>query len=218
MERSQDLNGKRGGLSDNPAQSQPALASTVTDAGAPESLFDTGIPLLRVHLVYEDSSTGDRGTHLIETLAEHLKLEADFHLTATVFESIELGQNHEEDLMLPGETDILLVSAHGERTLPISVISWIQKWLRARQTTPRALVLSLDAAAQATDWANELEATFQDEARRTSVDLFSHFGELPKAEKGFSMEDIQYRAQARTALLDETLRWDKPSSHWGINE
>ncbi|MGH7970672.1 MAG: hypothetical protein ACREIC_18250, partial [Limisphaerales bacterium] len=55
-------------------------------------------------------------------------------------------------------------------------------------------------------------------ARAKCVDVFSHFGQHTEEDRRFSFEDLQYRSETKTALLDETLQWTRPSSHWGINE
>jgi hypothetical protein len=183
-----------------------------------EVLFDDGPPLLRVHLISEDVSTGTRGTRLVQALAEHLQFEADFKVTSTPFEILGTMNAEEIGIEEAGDADILLLSAHGKSELPPALVVWVHNWIKERTDGPRALIISLDAEAEGTVWAGQIEATLQQNAQTASVDVFSHYDRLVARAEDFSLENIQYRAQTRTALLDETLRSEKPSSHWGINE
>jgi len=218
MESLQDLNGSKGvakevttlGISTFPV-------SDVRSETAGET-FDEGPPMLHVHLLYEDTRTGARATKLVERLGEDLRLEADFRLTLSVFDNFREGELRELVATEAEDADILLLSAHGRGELPGTVVSWIHEWLKRESDAPRALVLSFDAEAEGTDWASQFVACLQGSARSASVDVFSHFGQGAIQEGEYSLEDIQYRAETRTALLDEALYRIKPSSHWGINE
>ena len=56
---------------------QPLLKSLATSAD--EVVFNDETPTLRVQLVYEDSQTGLRAKEALESLADHLNLEAQFN-------------------------------------------------------------------------------------------------------------------------------------------
>lgn len=184
-----------------------------------EDLAD-GPPLLRVHLLSEDLPTEARATHLVRALAENLKLEADFLITSTMFGLVVPEGQPQPVVTDKEEADILLVSAHGQSELPVGLVSWVENWLRCDSARPRALVISFDPEAEGTFWASKFHLQCQNNARLRAVDVFSHFGDSTEreCEREFSLDDLQYRAETKTALLDETMRWNRPSSHWGINE
>lgn len=177
-----------------------------------------GPPLLRIHLLYEDSLTQARATQLMRSLADNLKLEADFLITSTVFTLLASDDPMQPAAIDKSEPDILLVSAHGQGELPAGLVAWVEDWLQRESARPRALVISFDPEAEGTVWASKFHSQCQTHARLRSVDVFSHFGYGSQREREFSVDDLQYRAETKTALLDETLRWSRPSSHWGINE
>jgi hypothetical protein len=219
MERLQDRNGKVGTAEHTDSGLEtPFTAEPRPVAGCLEDDLDGGPPLLRLHVIFEDPSTGARATRLVESLAAHLKLEADFIVSSSGFGDIA----EEPQGALPREPDadppdILVLSAHGQAPLPLAVIFSIRRWLNSRSGEPRALVISLDAQAEQTSWADQVGG-YLDIGSSRSVEVFLHFGAFAEAQQGFSVADIHYRAETKTALLDETLQWTKPSSHWGINE
>jgi len=218
MERLQDVNGSQGAPSEVTSLGISPFPLPRVGSGPTEETLDEGPPMLHVHLVYEDLRTGARATKLVERLGEDLKLEADFRLTLTLFDNFREPQLGDLIAAEAEDADILLLSAHGRRELPGAVISWVQEWLKKESVGPRALVLSFDAEAEGTAWASQFVGHLQGSARLASVEVFPHFGRGAIQEGEYSLEDIQYRAETRTALLDEALYRIKPSSHWGINE
>jgi hypothetical protein len=205
----------------------PGLIPTLSAPGEPDprlrvsptiEAIEDGPLVLHIHLISEDPQTEGRARQLVADLAANLKVEADFLLTSAPFEAAEFGYNWQSNATGGEDADILLVSAHGRREVPVALVRWIQGWVRQRTAGPRAVVISLDEESRDTGWMGQLEGSLQAHLRDASVDFFSHFGAVSGGGAGFSWADIQYRAETRTALLDETLQRVKPSSHWGINE
>ena len=87
------------------------------------------------------------------------------------------------------------------------------------QAEPRALVVSLDARERETPTANQMVEALSGMARQAGVDVFLHLEEA-QTEWESAFEDVQRRAELRTALLDEVLRQAERRSYrdCGINE
>jgi len=218
MESPSELNKTSGAEQETTTRLEIPFNPAAQDTGSIADDYPEAPSLLRVHVLYEDSPTEARATRLVQTLADNLKLDADFHVTSAIFDFLQTGGS----LRSPGdeddEADILLVSAHGRSELPDGLVTWVEDWLQHDFDGPRALVISLDPEAEGTIWASQFNARCQTGARAKSVDVFSHFGRHAGEDQQFSFEDLQYRSETKTALLDETLQWTRPSSHWGINE
>lgn len=205
----------------------PGLIPPLTAPGVPgprlcaspiPETIEEGPLVLHIHLMSEDAQTESRARQLVTDLAANLKIEADFLLTAAMFEAAETGYHWQSNATGGEDADILMVSAHGRREVPTALVRWIQGWVRQNSGDPRAVVISLDEEARDTGWMGRLEGSLQTHLRNASVDFFSHFGAVNHDQPSFSWAEIQYRAETKTAVLDETLQRVKPSSHWGINE
>jgi hypothetical protein len=161
-----------------------------------------------------------RARRALERLANHLRLEADFHIQMSRFDLLREPVLREKAAREAAAADVLLLSAHGQLGFPPAVHSWLEQWLVVRVHAPRALVVSLDADAEDSARANQIIEMLTAAAQGSGVDLFPHFGEALDPEWELSAEDIHYRAETTTALLDETLHRMEKASHrfWGINE
>ena len=187
---------------------------------ADETAFNDEAPTLRVQLVYEDAQTGLRAKQALESLAEHLKLEADFHIGLSRFDLLREPAFRELAAREAEHADILLLSAHGRDVLPPGVLSWLEQWLARHGADPRALVLSFDPDAEGSPGANQTLALVETAAQPGGVDVFPHFGETPRSDREAAAKDIHYRAETRSVLLDEALWQVEMDSrrHWGIND
>jgi len=179
-------------------------------------IFINGLLALDVQLIYEDAKTGARARQVLERLAEQLKLEAELQVNLLRFDL--LGEPELSGLVGDGgsDADILVLAAHGQSELPAPVRAWLDRWLGRRLGSPRALAVSLDAGTEGTAPAKNILASLQAAARLAAVEVFPHFGGTPTSDLTF--EDIQYRAETKTALLEESLQRVESHSHWGLNE
>ncbi|SPE52716.1 hypothetical protein SBV1_1580012 [Verrucomicrobia bacterium] len=178
----------------------------------------TDTATLYVQLVYEDAQTGLRARYALDRLADALKLEADFHVELLRFNLLSDPALREAALEQAARADILLVSAHGWGGLPATVSLWLKEWLASDPGRPRALVLSLDVDAGNSAAASRLLESFQAVAASAGVEVFPHFSDALGTDRTLTIESLQHRAEAKTSLLDETMRRIEPYSHWGLNE
>jgi hypothetical protein len=180
--------------------------------------LEDGPPALCVELLYEDAQTGLRARHALDGLADALKLEADFHVDLLRLDLLRDPALREAAKEQAACADILLLSAHGWEGLPTFVSGWLTQWMEHDAGRPRALVLSLDAGAGASIAASRLLTSLKAAAGTGGVDVFSHFSDALGSDWTMTMENLQHRAEARSSVMDETLRRVEPYSHWGINE
>lgn len=182
--------------------------------------FNQETPTLRVQMVYEDAETGLRAKRALESLAGHLELDADFNIGLSRFDLLREKAFRELAAREAEGADILLLSAHGNETLPPGVLAWLEEWLIRNAGEPRALVVSLDPDVAGSAEANGILSALQTVAEPAGVDMFPHFGRTMSSGWQTSADDIHYRVETRTALLDEALHRVELDSHryWGINE
>src|ERR1043166_5679342 len=91
--------------------------------------FNQETPTLRVQMVYEDAETGLRAKRALESLAGHLELDADFNIGLSRFDLLREKAFRELAAREAEGADILLLSAHGNETLPPGVLAWLEEWL-----------------------------------------------------------------------------------------
>ncbi len=177
-----------------------------------------GAPALKVHLIYEDTETGLRAKQAVDRLGERFNLETDACLNPWRFDRLWEPTLREQALNEAAEADILLVSAHGQDELPPAILAWLEQWLASDHAGPRALVLSFDARARGSTGANQILASLHAAARLAGVDVLPHFGATLTPDWEMTIEDLHYRAEAQTVLLNDALLQVEQHTRWGINE
>jgi hypothetical protein len=174
---------------------------------------------LDVLLVYEDAGTGLRAKQALDQTMLRLAVDTDVHVNAWRFELLREPALHQQAVNEAAEAEIVFFSAHGSEELPATVSLWFQHWLARRGGEPCALVVSLDTRERETPTANQMVVELSGMARRAGVDVFLHLEEA-QVERVPALEEVQRRAELRTALLGEILRQAERHSYrdCGINE
>ena len=178
-----------------------------------------GLLQLDVLVVHEDFVTGLRARQALDQTAQLLAAEADLHFNLWNFGLLRESALYEHASNEAAKADIVFVSAHGQNELPASLRLWVQQWFARQRDGLCALVVSLDAEAGDSPGVIQMLEGLRTAARMAGVDLFLHLGE-PQAQWESNLEDIQRRAETRTALLDGVLHQVdlQPYRHWGLNE
>jgi hypothetical protein len=180
--------------------------------------LDDGAPMLRVHLIYEDTETGLRAKQAVDRLGEQFNLETGACLTPWRFDRLWEPTSREQALLEATDADLLLVSAHGEDGLPPAAQAWLERWLQLPHTGPRGLVLSLDTQARGTAGADYVLALLQDLARPAGVDVFPHFGPTLWPDWEAACDQIRTRAEFHALWMEGPQIEDQSYLRWGINE
>lgn len=174
---------------------------------------------LRVAIVYEDFATGARAKSALEFLLGSEQPEVDVQLEMWRFDlSHDLATSSQvSDRML--ELDIFVLSSHGKGALPGGVLVWLDQWLKARHSSPGALVVSLDEAASDDLSARQILTSLQSRAAAAGVQVFLHWGSGQRNRSGqLTAAGVSPQSEPVTPLPDDRLNRVEGHSHWGINE
>ena len=111
------------------------------------------------------------------------------------------------------EADLVVVSTHGGAELPAGVELWLNDWVRLRGSEPCAMVLSLDLSVEPrADHAQPL-VYLRALAERAGLNLFPHFGEVPRLASNLERELLACRAFHLSSTFDEILHRQDTSPH-----
>lgn len=160
-------------------------------------------PIMDVAILYEDWGTGVRAKHACDQLAEQVPSTVMFSLDLWRFDLLEEEALRTEALRATADSDLLIVSAHGQRGLPTALEAWLQDWLVQRLSGPTGLVFSLDATAKGSTAANQILADWAELAQAAQVDLFLHFGHAPARE---SLAQLMKRPAADPSQAEDGRR------------
>ena len=196
----------------------PLLAAVLPPATPDAADGDAFAPSLRVQLVYEDAETGLRARQTLEHLVPGLRNSADLELGLWRFDVLNDPGLRELAKSELAEADILFLSAHGRSNLPAYVRSHLTHWLARRSAEPRALVVSLDAADEASVSAHQLLASLRDWGAFAGVEVITHLAQTGAISgKGVRASSANGAATQSNGFEGLLISVDS-YPHWGINE
>jgi hypothetical protein len=169
-------------------------------------------------ILYEDFGTGLRAKRSLDLLPDHLRANAK--LTTKLWRTQLLADPllSEQAAREGAAADVIILSLHGQGTLPAEVQAWLSSWLRHKHRRPYALGVLLDPEAVNHGSDNPVVGYLQQLAATARVDLFYGFAETPLTALDPAMEEINQRAHQSSTLLDDMLKRTEPYRWWGINE
>ena len=164
-------------------------------------------------VLYEDRETRNRvlevGRHLQAKVGEEVELRFSWWRFDFLSE-MRLAEQAAQAAML---ADMLVISAHPGRGLPLVFTQWIEGWLPRRTQRESVLVALIGSPEDSSEDAacNYLQAI----ARRAGMDYLAR--PLPLARN--LADSLAKRAETTTPLLENILKQAAPPhTHWGINE
>jgi hypothetical protein len=177
-------------------------------------------PGLDVLLMYEDLSTGLRARRLLHEVMNSLNLEVDFQANLWRFDLLGEPALLELAADEAAKADIVFVSAHGQHDLPAAIHLWFNRWLARKGSEPCALAVVLDPNTRNAPARNRMLEAMGTVGGPAGVEVFVHAAEAPESHWESAVQDIHWRAETRTAVLEEILHRSELSSYrnWGINE
>jgi hypothetical protein len=134
------------------------------------------------------------------------------------FDVLRAGIVRELALHKASVADVVVLSAHGRRTLPKVVQHWLKQWLGQKSDEPCALMISLNEDYRDNAAAARIISSLQAEAKARDVTVFPHFSTAPCSKGAPAVQTIQRPAHPNTTRVDDHWRWPEMQSHWGINE
>jgi hypothetical protein len=143
-------------------------------------------------VVHEDSATALRAREALINLQDRLEIKTCFLISLCRFGMLEDAELAEPVLLQAKQADIVFLSLHGDRELPIGVRNWLLRWLETRDFKPCALVVSLDFSTRHSLKCNSTLDFLSVITNRLEVDMFLHLGGPPssmaRCQKRFGME------------------------------
>jgi hypothetical protein len=196
---------------------QVVLLSSDSIGGTPE---EAGRCRIECFMAYEDLITGLRAKRAMERVlrADAECLSPRFELLR--FDLLEQPELHWWAAREAAQSDVVVLSLHGEAELSEAVRSWLHQWTCQRQGSGVALVASLDRSLRQMPENSPAVAHLREVAARCGLALFTHFGGRPQPRVISSLQTVCRRLHHPVDDDDDAHFSDPGSvwSGWGINE
>src|SRR5258706_3363135 len=144
--------------------------------------YDEADRALNVLSLFEDLETGRRAKQIYDYLADHLGI--DFKLNHQVWNLNVLASPILRELAAKdaSESDILVISLHGQRELSSEARSWLELWVGQR-SAPIGLVALFDPDQRNCETTLDTRRYLETIARSGQMDSFSerHEADIPSA-------------------------------------
>jgi hypothetical protein len=172
---------------------------------------------LNVLTLFEDLDTGRRAKQIYDYLEKHLG--SDFKLNHQVWNLNVLAAPMLRELAAKdaSESDILIISLHGQRELSAEARSWLELWVGQR-SAPIGLVALFDPEQRNSETAIETRRYLEAIAQTGRMDFFT---EPKDAESGSEEPEGTRRFDFRRGLFGQFGASDihgESNPRWGIND
>jgi hypothetical protein len=162
---------------------------------------------LAILVACEDAACGFSARTVIERVLPLLPFEAEAHTTIQEFAAFKPGPFDLSD-RLP---DIVIVSAHGQKSLPVNVKGWLETWAQCGHGLTCAMTAVFDRQLQLTAAATEIKSYLQKIARAAAIDWLEA-GFAPAVRRENYRQDLSNKATTVSTTLTEIIRKVHPSS------
>jgi len=169
-----------------------------------------------VVVLYEDRETRDRVLEVSRHMAIQVGDEIQLKFSWWRFDFLQDPELAQQAANAASVADMLLVSAHPGRSLPLEFTQWIERWLPGRGYRESVLVALIGSGHDATDDA--ATEYLRGIATRARMDYLAQSGLSSPVTPQSREQTVPKRTESRTPVSDSNLRQIAPSSHWGINE
>lgn len=172
----------------------------------------------QVFIAYEDVQAGLRSKAALSRVFRQFEWPVDPHVELCRFDLLRVPEVHDWAAREARQSDMVVLSAHGDGNLPQEVINWIDLWAHQPGSPGSAIVASLDDQVRPTAEAGNMLATLRKVAAETGRTLFCHFGTTSKRVLEFTVRCIRKRCKGDSDSEDGAAPPWHPSPRWGINE
>ena len=164
---------------------------------------------LEVLLMHEDLPAGLRGKQALDQLAEQLGVNAEFCVHLWRFDLMNEASLRHQAVEDARKANIVVLAVRNGAGLPAPVRTWLIQWLQCRSSVPCAIVVSLDAAAQAAPASHPALDYVRAVSGPAGVDLFQHYANTLPVAWDWSTRSIQ---QSDSTLCQERFT-HRPALH-----
>lgn len=172
----------------------------------------------QVFIAYEDLKSGLRSKAAVTRVLKELEWDVAPQVELCRFDLLRRPEVQDWAAREARQSDVVVVSAHGDGNLPDEVVEWIDRWTHEPGSPGNAIIASLDETARATAEANGTLARLRKVAAETGRNLFCHFGTTSKRVLECTVRCVRMRCERSFASEDDGTEPWRPSPRWGINE
>ncbi|MCU0772016.1 MAG: hypothetical protein MUE94_09665 [Verrucomicrobia bacterium] len=172
----------------------------------------------QVFIAYEDLLTGLRSKAALTRVFNRLEWEVDPQVELCRFDMLRMPEVNDWAARQARQSDVVVVSTHGQGNLPEQVIEWIDLWAHEPGTQGSAIIASLDEQARPEAEDNDVLGRLRRVAAETGRTLFCHFGTTSRRVLEFAVRCIRQRGIPDSPDRDPAASPSHHSPPWGINE
>jgi len=169
-------------------------------------------------IAYEDSTTRDRALRICDRLVEKFWKDVEFDYSWWRFDFLRDLDIVDAAAYSAAGADLILVSAHAGRELPLPVQRWIETWLPLRKSGGGVLGAMIGTGQDQYKGLTPIHVYLREAAQRANMDFLPQMTDAPLGRLDGSIETITNRAEKVTSLLDNILHRPTNPLRWGINE
>lgn len=191
-----------------------------TNASLPSAAGFGQDPPFSVVVAYEDFDTGKHAQKTCDFVMEHLDADRRFVSQMWKFDALAVPSLREIAAKDATLADLVFISCHGTRDLPIDVKAWIELWL-GLQGAAFALVGLFDRPNERTDQVRSIQDYLASVARRGQMEFFAQPDVWPDSKAAIPNRGREFDRDSRLEVPFQVAAVSTKNnnvSHWGLNE
>jgi len=169
-------------------------------------------------VAYEDATTRDRAMGICDRIVQKFWKDVGFDFSWWRFDFLRDSDIIQAAAQAAARADLIFISAHATRELPSAVQTWIETWLRRRESKRGVLAALIGTEEDTLRGLTPIHVYLREAAQRANMDYLPQSMDAPLDKLDGSFETITSRAEKVTSLLDNILHRPTLPLHWGINE
>lgn len=173
---------------------------------------------ISVLVAYEDLSTRDRAMRVCDRLMQKFWKDDEFDFSWWRFDFFNDPAIVDAAANAAAHSNLILVSAHARRELPLAVQHWVETWLPRRQPGPGMVAAMIGTEQDELRGVTPIHVYLREAAQRAHMDFLPDVMSAPLGKWDGSIEKITNRAEKVTSLLDNILHRPDAPEHWGVND
>jgi hypothetical protein len=169
-------------------------------------------------IAYEDSTTRDRAMQTCDRLVQKFWKDLEFDFSWWRFDFFRDAAILDAAASAAVKADLILISAHAGRELPLPVQKWIDAWVPLRKQWKGMMVAMIGTGKDPLKGLTPIHVYLREAAQCANMDYLAQVVDAPLGRLDGSVEKITSRAEKVTSVLDNILHRPSPAVHHGINE
>jgi hypothetical protein len=176
------------------------------------------VPLLKAFLLYEDRATGLYAKESLDRFAHRVDFDLEYRLDVCRFDLLEDSNVRVSTAEQAAEADIVVLALRSGHDVPAGPRDWFNHWLRLKGDRTCALVILICDAPTSVAGAAQRRSDFIQIPPHANVEVFECVRSLDQAGIEMILQQLRFRENSSSEILDEILHRGDPFTHWGIND